>query len=347
LSNAQSLKTEAIMHADFLWDADTLMRFMAGYQPAMVLATAMDLELFDLLAEESGTAEELAQRTGFEPRATRILLDALSGQGLLEKSTGRYTVPASLIPLLASGEPGSMRAMARHHACMIRRWSTLPRVVRGDEPPPIPGSSVRGEAADHESFIDAMDNISRRTAPGLLGALEIPPFDCLLDVGGASGTWTIEWLRKQPGARAILFDLPAVIPMARRRLAAEAMLDRIRLVAGDYSHDALPEGGDLAWVSAIVHQQGREENRALFRRVFDALVPGGRILVRDIVLEPDRTAPPYGALFAVNMLVSTGSGDCFTFEELQDDLYSAGFAEIARIHADEGMNTVLSARKVR
>lgn len=112
-------------------------------------------------------------------------------------------------------------------------------------------------------------------------------------------------------------------------------------------HDALPEGADLAWVSAIVHQQGREENRELFRRVYDALAPGGRVLVRDIVLEPDRTAPPYGALFAVNMLVSTGSGDCFTFEELQHDLYSAGFAEIARIRADEGMNTVLSARKAR
>jgi len=329
------------------WDAAKLMGFMAGYQPAMVLATAMDLELFDQLAAGSCSAEELAHRVGLDPRATRIVLDALAGQGLLEKSEGNYTVPAALIPLLASGEPGSMRAMARHHAAMMRRWATLPRVTRGEEAPPIPCPSVRGEEADHEAFIEAMDNISRRTAPGLLAALDVPPFDCLLDVGGASGTWTIEWLRKQPGARAILFDLPPVIPMARERLTAEGILDRVELIEGDYLKDALPGGADLAWVSAIVHQQGREENRALFRRVFDALAPGGRILVRDIVLDPNRASPPYGALFAINMLVSTGSGDCFTFEELQHDLYSAGFAEIARLHADEGMNSVLSARKAR
>ena len=89
---------------------------------------------------------------------------------------------------------------------------------------------------------------------------------------------------------------------------------------------ALPAGADLAWVSAIVHQNSRAQNRALFAKVFAALAPGGRIAIRDILMEEDRTRPVAGALFAVNMLVATEGGGTFTFAELREDLEAAGFA---------------------
>ena len=89
----------------------------------------------------------------------------------------------------------------------------------------------------------------------------------------------------------------------------------MNLVAGDFYDDPLPSGADLAWVSAIVHQHAREDNRELFAKVREALAPGGRIMIRDIVMEPDRIAPPEGALFAVNMLVATASGGTFTMDE--------------------------------
>ena len=90
--------------------------------------------------------------------------------------------------------------------------------------------------------------------------------------------------------------------------------------------DALPPGADLAWVSAIVHQNTRAQNRALFTAVFEALTPGGRIAIRDILMEEDRTRPVAGALFAVNMLVATQGGGTFTLAELREDLVAAGFA---------------------
>jgi len=109
--------------------------------------------------------------------------------------------------------------------------------------------------------------------------------------------------------------------------------------------DPLPPGADLAWVSAIVHQNSRKQNRQLFAKAFHALVPTGRIVIRDILMHPARTHPVAGALFAVNMLVATEGGGTYTFEELREDLEAAGFVGPAVVHKDEGMNSVLVAEK--
>ncbi len=109
--------------------------------------------------------------------------------------------------------------------------------------------------------------------------------------------------------------------------------------------DTLPGGADLAWVSAIVHQNSREQNRTLFRKIFGALEPRGRVAIRDIVMDEGRTRPPAGALFAVNMLVATQGGGTFTLRELSEDLTAAGFTEPSLARKDEGMNSIVLARK--
>ena len=98
-------------------------------------------------------------------------------------------------------------------------------------------------------------------------------------------------------------------------------------------------------MSAIVHQNSRDQNRRLLHKVFQALVPGGRIAIRDILMEESRTSPVAGALFAINMLVATEGGGTFTFNELREDLESAGFDQMAVTRQDEGMNSVVIARK--
>ncbi len=166
-----------------------------------------------------------------------------------------------------------------------------------------------------------------------------------LDVGGGPGTWTLAFLEASPGATATLFDLPEVIPLAERNVAVAGMRARVRLVAGDYLKDPLPGGADLAWVSAIVHSLSRAESRRLYGSVHGALEPGGTIAVRDVVMAPDRTSPPMGALFAVNMLVGTEGGGTWTFEELREDLEAAGFVDAVLLRRDEGMHSIVTARK--
>jgi precorrin-6B methylase 2 len=234
--------------------------------------------------------------------------------------------------------------MAQHQANCLRNWAQLATVVkRGRPAEKIP--SVRGAKGDASAFIGAMHIVSAPIADEVIQALAPFRFKHLLDIGGASGTWTIALLRVCPSARATLFDLPHVIGMASERLADAQMLDRVRLVAGDFMTDTLPGGADLAWVSAIIHQNSREANRTFFTKIYQALTPGARIAIRDILMAESRAQPPAGALFAVNMLVATEGGGTFTFREMREDLAAAGFTKASVVRRDEGMNSVVVARK--
>jgi SAM-dependent methyltransferase len=326
------------------WTRDGILDLARSFQPACVLAAAADLDLFRVLAEGPLTAEALARRLDGDARATAILLDALAALRLLDKGGGRYSLPEAVAEALGRTGRGSVLAMAQHQANCLRRWAQLAVTVKSGRPCPR-APSVRGETADQDAFLLAMDDLASSTADSLIRFIEPLAFRCLLDVGGASGTWTVAFLRACAAGRAVLFDLPAAIPLARRRLADEGLSDRVTLVSGDFYDDPLPPGADLAWVSAIVHQNSRAENRELFRKVAAALVEGGRVAIRDVLMEPSRTEPPAGALFAVNMLVGSEGGGTYTVEELRGDLDAAGFGEAEVAHREPSMNSILIARK--
>jgi SAM-dependent methyltransferase len=329
---------------DRVWTAESVLELARGYQPAAILAAAADLDIFTALAPGPLSVRQLAGSIGGEPRGLAILLDALVALRLLEKRGEAYVLPAELAPFLTATGERSVLAMAQHQSNCLRRWAQLARVIRSGRPAEsMP--SVRGEQGDLEAFIGAMDNVSAPAADGVIQAIEPLTFQHVLDVGGASGTWTMAFLRACPASTATLFDLPEVLPLAHQRLAAAGLAQRVRLVAGDFLVDPLPVGADLAWVSAIVHQNSRDQNRRLFANVFAALTPGGRLAIRDIVMDASRTRPVAGALFAVNMLVATDGGGTFTLDELAEDLQSTGLVDVALARRDEGMNSVIVAAK--
>lgn len=326
------------------WTADELLALARSYQPACVLAAAVDLEVFSVLASRPLTVEQIARRLAADVRGMTVLLDALVALHLLNKRWGRYSVPRNVALLLAGHGAKSVLAMLQHQANCLRRWAQLPEVVQTGRPAHRT-PSIRGEEADAAAFIGAMHVINTATAGKVIRAIRPLRFRHLLDVGGASGTWTMAFLRKQAAARATLFDLPHVIPLARKRLRQEGFIRRVKLVAGDFMRDRLPAGADLTWVSAIVHQNSRQQNRQLFAKVWQALVAGGRIAIRDVLMNESRTAPASGALFAINMLVATEAGGTYTFGELREDLESVGFTEVRLIRRDVGMDSVMVAWK--
>ena len=197
------------------------------------------------------------------------------------------------------------------------------------------------------AFIGAMHAIARPLAGRIVTLVDPAGARRLIDVGGGSGTYTLAFLEAAPQMRATIFDRPEVIEMARERVGAAGMLERVTLVAGDFEHDPLPAGHDLAFVSAIIHQNSPAENGALFRKIFAALDPGGRVVVRDHVLSPDRTEPRSGALFAVNMLVGTEGGNSYTEAEIRDALTGAGFVGVRLIHPDRQMDGLVEAFRPR
>ena len=201
------------------------------------------------------------------------------------------------------------------------------------------------DAGEREAFVGAMHVVARKLAPAIVAATRPGDAKRLLDIGGAMGTYTQAFLEASPGMTATLFDLPPVIGAARRRLATTGLLDRIELVAGDFYKDELPAGHDLALLSAIIHQNSPEQNLALYGKVHRALVPGGRLVIRDHVMSADHTQPLRGAFFAVNMLVVTEGGSTYSFDEIRSSLEAAGFVAVKLIQPDEQMNGLVEAFK--
>ena len=119
------------------------------------------------------------------------------------------------------------------------------------------------------------------------------------------------------GARVTVFDLPEVIELMREHFDAAG----ISAVGGDFN-EGLPEGPfDAAYLGSVSHIYGPEENLALIKRVAGSLPPGELIAIRDFVRGLSKGA----ALFAVNMLVNTESGNTYTEEEYRGWLGAAGF----------------------
>jgi len=326
------------------WTADEILDLARGFQPTCVLAAAADLDLFDAFGADRLTADAIARRLQCSKRGLTILLDALVALRMLHKQSTRYSVPVSIGKILTHNGADSVLAMVQHQANCLRRWDQLAKVIKTGKPAQrIP--SIRGQQGDTASFIGAMHAINVQAATKVVRDIQPLPFNRLLDVGGASGTWTIAFLHANRSGSATIFDLPPVIPLADKRLTKMGLRNRVNLVKGNFYTDPLPKGCDLAWVSAIVHQNSRQQNRELFRKVYRALDNGGRIAIRDVLMEKSRTAPISGALFAVNMLVATEGGGTFTFAELRDDLKAAGFVGAKAVRHDEGMNAVVVAKK--
>lgn len=308
-----------------------------------VVFTAAELNIFDALeAGKARDAEGLARLKGVSVRGLTRLLDCLVGLGYLEKSDGSYALTEKG-RYLTSGHPQTILPMVLHNAHLWKNWTHLTDTVTlGSNPHRVP---VMADEKSRKAFIRAMHVVARRLADDVVGFYDASGLKVLLDIGAGPGTYTIAFLKKYPQMKAIVFDLPEVIPLSREYIAAAGLEDRVSFVAGNFYHDPLPEGSDLALLSAIIHQNSPDENLALFRSVHRALKPGGRLLIRDHIMSEDRVWPPEGALFAINMLVSTPGGDTYTFSEVEKTLEAAGFTQIRLIRKGPKMDCLVEALK--
>jgi predicted O-methyltransferase YrrM len=315
-----------------------------GFMTSRAILTAAELDLFTRLDQEAATAGELAATLQLDQRALTRLLDFLVTLGLFQKQSAAYRVTENGAHFSAR-HPTSALAMLQHLNMLWDNWSYLTATVRDGNNPAR--RTVIGTASEEDarSFIGAMHAIARRVAADIAAACDAQQFKRLLDIGGGSGAYTIAFLQKNPHLHAVLFDLPNVVPMAQQNIVSEGLQDRVTFAQGDFGKDELPGGCDLALLSAIIHQNGPQENIELYAKVHRALEPGGVLLIRDHIMDESRTKPPEGALFALNMLVNTSAGDTYTFGEVEEPLRQAGFSQVRLLRFGERMDCLVEARK--
>lgn len=293
-----------------------------GYQHAQILFTGLRAGIFAQL-EEPRTPEEVAARLAWDARGTRMLLDGLVAIGLIENAEGHYRNTPIASQCLIPGAPADQTHILTHSLNSYETWGNLAQAVRT-------GKSVYEERPDRlpeelRAFILGMADLTRHAAPEVLKAIDLSPYRRLLDVGTGPGAFSIAFLRAHPALHATLFDFPQVIAIAREQIDRAGLLDRADFKTGDVTKDDFGNGYDIVFVSNIIHSFGPENNQMLVRKCFDALVPGGRLIIKDFLVDPNRTGPAFSLVFALNMLVNTGQGDTYTCEEVARWTSGAGF----------------------
>lgn len=324
-------------------NSQKILALSRNFMECRLLLTGAELDIFTRLAEPASSMG-LAEKQGWHERPLAVLLDALTAMGLLIKKGGLYRTDPGLLPFLRSDSPRTVLPMIRHAATIWQYWSKLTRIVTETGGVESDGTLFE-DPEEKKAFIGAMHVVGSQQAPKIVQAVNPGSAQRLIDVGGGSGTYTIAFLEASPEMSATLFDLPDVVSMGRARITDAGLMDRVTIVAGNFYTDDLPAGHDLALVSAIIHMNSLEQNVDLYKKIFGALVPGGRIVIRDHVMKPDRTTPKSGALFAVNMLVGTPGGGTYTCDEIKTGLTAAGFENINLIQESEAMMGLVEAFK--
>ena len=180
------------------------------------------------------------------------------------------------------------------------------------------------------AFIAAMHARARDSAQETVRLSGIRDARRMLDVGGGSGAFSIAFAKACPDLRAEILDLGAVVPLAEDYIREAGLQDRVRVRPGDMRTAEFGEGFDLVLLSAVCHMFSEDENRALIQRCAEALVPRGHLVIREFILQEDRTGPPHAALFALNMLVGTEHGNTYTEGEYRTWMTEAGLGAITR-----------------
>jgi (2Fe-2S) ferredoxin/SAM-dependent methyltransferase len=321
---------------------DELMAMIRGYQESRILLTAVELDVFTAIAT-GGTAAEVAKRCGTERRATELLLNALVALEVVRLAGDRYRSTPVAERFLVAGARDDARTALRHNLSLWTTWSSLTEAVRHGH------VALRAEMRERDDdwtvpFIAAMHRGAAARAPSVVEAVGAGSVKRMLDVGGGSGAYAIAFAQANPELTAVVLDLPTVLPITESHIEEARLSGRVTTRAGDLRKDGFGTNYDLVFLSSICHMLGPEGNRDLLARAARALAPGGRVVIQDFILEPDRTKPRQAVLFALNMLVGTEAGSTYTEEEYTSWLKAAGLGAVRRVRLPGPADLMVGSR---
>lgn len=287
-----------------------------AFEVSRAFHIANSIDVFTELAGGSLSLEELSDRTGVDaPMLEKVLITAAS-IGLLVTDGERYANSLVAEKYLVRGKPGYIGNAIWLAGNWWRRFNDI-------------GDSVLARHRDkhdapegfvHDRFIEAMNDYAvNGEAERLVDALDLSGRKRLLDVGGGPGTYSVFLCRKYPELTATVLDLPETEPVFNRIVGSYGMADRVKFRVGDIEKVPFGEGYDVVLASSMMHGTRGD---LIPPRAFEALVPGGCIIIRDFMLYPEKNGPLSAALFNMRM-------GAYTEDEMVGYLRKAGFRDIS------------------
>lgn len=296
----------------------------SAFYGSAVLFAALELDLFTALREaEPPTLEALAQRLALDPRGLRLILDGAVAVGLLTKAGGRYALTPAAAATLVRGAPHDLTRAIAYNRDVYPAWGRLAQLARTGRPVEPPALHLGADKERTRRFALAMHGRALGIGRAIVPLLDLPKGARVLDLAGGPGTYALLMAQRDPTLTCDTVDLPAIAEVAQEITAPCA--GRVRCHAGDYHVDRWePAAYDAVTLFGCLHQESPAAILDILRRAAEALKPGGALYVLDLMTGPDHTTPPFSALFAINMALTTEHGWVFSDAELKGWMEAAG-----------------------
>ncbi len=306
-----------------------LLEISGYFWKTCVLHTAVKLDVFTLIGDAQSTSKQISHKLNGSQKGVERLLNALTAMDLLKKAGSSYANSPLAKTFLTKDSAKYIGHIIMHHHHLVESWSQLDQAV-------LSGSPVRSRASFNneewrESFLMGMFNLAMGLAPKIVPLIDLSSSSHLLDLGGGPGTYAIHFCMNHPGLKATVYDLPTTRPFAEKTIKRFELTDRIQFADGNYLKDPVIGRYDTVWLSHILHGEGPDDCRMIIKKAVGALKPGGVIVIHDFILNNSMDGPLFPALFSLNMLLGTESGQSYSEAQIKDMLADAGVKNIHRI----------------
>ena len=310
--------------------------YRGSYVTALLVAAVAEFRLFDRLARSAQSERDLLTELGLSARAGNVLLVAMRAMGLLASDESGRLIPTDLARehLVSGGEFDvsdylSQASTSEAVRTMVERLrSGRPAGAKSDEQGVAfiykqgMHSAMEEEAAARRLTL-ALAGRAKNVAPILAQRVPMGDAGVLLDVAGGTGIYSIACLMRYPKLRAIVWDRPQVLKVARESAKAEGVAGRMQFVEGDMFTDPVPADCELMLLSNVLHDWDVPECKALISRLASALPPNGRLLIHDVFLNDALDGPLSVAMYSANLFCLT-EGRAYSAAEYRSWLREAG-----------------------
>lgn len=305
--------TNATPKAPSLADAREILQLNVAYTRARVLHTALELGLFEFLQGRPRTEAEIREHGRLHSHLVSDWLDALVGLGLLSFDGDRYANTPRADHFLVPGRPhyigGAVLQHGRVHYELWNRFTDALHDGKATSGKNITAGAVVEEQPDLDRarrFLDHMDTFNQFVAAELSRVLDWSRWTTFVDVGGARGNVAAQLVLDHPNLKGSVFDVPGVEPLFVEHMAVRGTTDRVGFVGGDFFTDPLP-GADVILFGHVLHDHPEESRKRLLAQAYNALSPGGTLLVYDAMLDDDSEAGAYLQSLVCSVILDGGS----------------------------------------
>ena len=333
-------------------DPTPVLDLLEAFRRSKTMFAAVSLGVFDALTSGAKSLGTLADELGADADALERLLDACVGLHLLGRQGNSYQNMPVATAYLSSASPQQLTGyICYSNTVMWKLWSHLEDAVREGTHRWKQGYGWEGPIFSHffktddakREFLMGMHGFGLISSPHVVGAFDLSRFNQFIDLGGATGHLAIAACQRYPKLRAVVFDLPDAMPLAREMVAASPVADRLELAAGDFFQDPLPQG-DLYGLGRILHDWTEQKLIKLLRRIYDALPTGGAVLIAEKLLLDDKTGPRWAQMQNLNMLTCT-EGKERTLREYETLMMQVGFRNVTGCRTNSPLDVVLATKE--